>query len=611
MNQSPFFRKYLPGLLLLALLALTISAAPQIHAQADTPTPTPTATATTAPSSAPQPTAVQPNTVSNAADTELVVTGGGFASSAVVVLEGYGALATTSVSANLLRAVLPAGAPPRTYTVTVVNPDAQAASLPNALTVTALPGPTGTPVPTNTPAATAFVRPLLVVDSYGASSAQITPGSNLDFEMTLANAGQIPASNIVATFVSGSFMARNTGGVRAIGGLQPGEKSRFWQPLAASKDLAGQAIGTLEVKVDYTDANGTAYSDTFALTFPIVPQAVGGAASATPTPTATPTATAAPRLRPQLIITDYTISVPQLEPGTVFDLALTVQNQGSTDARRVTMIVGGGSGSSGANPEGTPEAGGLAGASGSFTEFAPVGTSNVRSLGDLLRGQSLDTSQSLIVNATTKPGAYPLKVSFVYSDDQNGSFVDDQVVTLLVYKRPSVSFNFYAPEPAVFAGEPASLPLQIVNVGSSAAVLGTFKVTADEAVLENNSVFVGALEPGGFFPLDALLTAGQPGPLDLRLSVDYTDDFNQPQVLTDTLTVEVMEAMVFEEPEMPPEGFEEPAAEPEPETLGAKIWRFFLGLLGLSSGVPAPEQPVQNVPSDVPSDFGGPGNFGP
>ncbi|MBP7593254.1 MAG: hypothetical protein KBA85_16750, partial [Chloroflexi bacterium] len=107
----------------------------------------------------------------------------------------------------------------------------------------------------------------------------------------------------------------------------------------------------------------------------------------------------------------------------------------------------------------------------------------------------------------------------------------------------------------------------------------------------------------------ALLTANQPGPLDLHLSVDYTDDFNQAQVLTSTLTLEVMEAMVIEEPEMPPEGFEEPAAEPEPETVSAKIWRFILGLLGLSSGAPAPEQqqPVESAPSD----FGGPGNFGP
>lgn len=591
MSKLPFFRFYFVGL----LLVLIFSTASFAHAQTETPT------ATSSPVTAPQPTAVQPNSVSSANDTELVVTGSNFVDGAVVVLEGYGALATTTVSPNLLRAILLAGTPPRRYTVTVVNPDAQSASLPNALTVTAPPGLTSTPESTNTPPATAFVRPLLIVDSYGASSAQITPGSNFDFEMTLANAGQITASNIVATFVSGSFIPRNTGGVRALGSLQPGEKARFWQPLAASADLAGQTIGTLEVKVNYTDSNGTAYSETFALTFPIVPQAAGGtAATATPTATPTATATAAPRLRPQLIITNYTINVPVLEPGTVFDLEMAVQNQGSVDARRVTMIVGGGSSSGGVNAEGTPEAGGMAGASGSFTEFAPVGTSNVRSLGDLLRGESLETSQALIVNATTKPGAYPLKVSFVYSDDQNGSFVDDQVITLLVYKRPLIDFNFYAPEPPIFAGEPAGLPLQLVNVGSSSAVLGTFSVTADEATLENNSVFVGALEPGGFFPLDALLTANQPGPLDLHLSVTYTDDFNQPQVLTDTVTVEVMEGMVFEEPEMPPEGFEEPVPETQPETIGGKIWRFILGLLGLSSGTPQPVQPMNGEMEPMP-----------
>jgi hypothetical protein len=583
MNQSTFIRTF--SLLALLLLLLVARAAPQAQAQ-DDPTTTPT---TALP---PQITAVQPNVISSANDTELVITGSNFGEGAVVVLEGYGALATTTVSPNLLRALLPAGVPPRLYSVTVVNPNAQSASLANALTIISPPGPTGTPEPSPTPAATSFVRPLLVVDSYGASSAQIVPGSNLDFEMTLANAGQIPASNIVATFVSGSFVPRNTGGVRALGGLQPGEKARFWQPLAAGRDLGGQSLGTLEVKVSYTDANGTAYNETFALTFPIMPQAIGGAASPTPTPTPTATATAAPLLRPQLIITDYGVDVPQLEPGSVFELSLTVQNQGSSDARRVTMIVGGGSGSSSVNPDGTPQPGGLAGAGGSFSEFAPIGTSNVRALGDLLRGQSLETGQSLIVNATTKPGAYPLKVSFVYSDDQNGSFVDDQVITLLVYKRPSVSFNFYAPEPLVFAGETAPLPLQIVNTGNSSAVLGTFRVAADDAALLNNSVFVGALESGGFFPLDALLIANQPGPLELRLSVDYTDDFNQPGQITDTITLEVQEAFIPEEPLLPPEGFEPPPAETQPETLGQKIWRFILGLLGLSSGRPEAAQPA-------------------
>ena len=54
-----------------------------------------------------------------------------------------------------------------------------------------------------------------MVQSYGASAAQITPNSNLDFEMTIVNAGQATAGNVLATFVSGDFVPRATGGVRA------------------------------------------------------------------------------------------------------------------------------------------------------------------------------------------------------------------------------------------------------------------------------------------------------------------------------------------------------------------------------------------------------------
>ncbi len=583
------FLRIFSFLLITFLGGLWLNAAAPVQAQA-TPTMTVTPTAVS-PAGPPQPTAVQPASVSNTIDTELLVTGANFVDGAAVVLEGYGALATTFVSANLLRAAVPAGVSPRVYTVTVVNPDARVASLPNALTVIApllTPDPTNTPEFTATPAPTAFIRPLLVVESYGASSALINPGENLDFEMTLANAGQRQATNVIATFVSGSFVPRGTGGVRALGALQPGEKNRFWQPLAASKDLAGQSIATLEVKVSYTDVNGTAYSETFALTFPVKPAASGVQPTATATPTATPTATALPRVRPQLIITQYDISVEPLEPGTVFAIDLLVQNQGSANARGVTMIIGGGTGSSGAAGEGTPESGGLAGASGSFTEFAPVGASNVQSLGDLAQGATLTASQQLIVNATTKPGAYPLKVSFVYNDEQNGSFVDDQVITLLVLQRPLISFNFYAPPPPVFVGEMAPLPLQIVNTGTKTAVLGTFKVAAENATLENNSVFVGALEQGGFFPLDALLIANEPGMLELQLSVDYTDDFNQPQIITGALTVEVLEAMIPMEPELPVEGADFPVEEQQPESFGQKVWRFLLGFLGLSSAVPQP-----------------------
>lgn len=596
MKPTYFFRLTL-FLLFVSLLAIGMNA-PVLAQDAATATPTPTATVTPELSAVVLGiTAVQPNNIASTAATEIVITGSGFVEGATVILGSSGSLQTTFVSASLLRAVVPAGTAGGVYGLTVVNPDAASVVLANALTITAPAGPTATPKPTNTPAPTPFVRPLLVVSSYGASAAEITPNTDLDFEMTLANAGGIRATNVIATFVSGDFVARSTGGVRALGNLDPNQVNRFWQPLRASDGLTSGGIATLQVKVDYTDANGTAYSDTFALTFPVRRVAVGVAATTTPTPTPTATATAAPRLRPQLIVTDYETSAPQLQPGMNFTLTFSVQNQGNAAAQRVTMIVGGGT-ASGGDIGGTPVPGGVSGAGGEFSKFAPVGASNVQTLGNLAMGGNLEATMRFIVNAATDPGAYPVKVSFVYEDAQGGTYVDDQVVTLLVVRRPSVRMSFYAPPPPFFAGEPASLPLQVVNVGNKSAVLGSFTVSAEGATVENGTVFVGNLEPGGFYPLDAMLFPGAEGPLDLLVVISYTDDFGQAQSITETLTIDVMPPMVYEEPvDMP---IDPGPIEPVAETAVQKLWRFFLGLIGLSSGRSQPTDGDMMPPGGMP-----------
>jgi uncharacterized repeat protein (TIGR01451 family) len=509
----------------------------------------------------------------------------------------------------VLRANVPAGVAPGRYGVRVVNPNAATAELPDALNILAPAGPTGTPEPTSTPAPTAFVRPLLVVQSYGASSARITPGQNLDFEMTIANAGQAAATNVVAAFVSGDFVPRDTGGVRALGTLAPGQTARFWQPLFATADLRGRSTAVLKVTATYTDVNGQSYESAFELSFPVVPSGGGAAATATPTATATITPTAGPRQRPQLLVTTSSTDPAQLQPGSRFALTMTVENLGEANARNITLILGGGSGG-GSTVDGTPEPGGLAGASGQFTEFAPIGTSNVSTLGNLDVGDSREVTQQLIVNTTTEPGAYPVKVSFVYTDNTGANYVDDQVITLLVYQTPRVEMDFYTQPPPLFAGQQGSLPLQLVNTGRNAVVFGNFSVAAEGAELFNNAIFVGALEPGGFFPLDALITPFEAGPLDLNLSVSYTDDFGQPAVITNTIPVEVLEGAPIEEVPLGPDGLPIEGSEggefpvdggaTTEETLLQRIWRFLRGLLGLGSA-PAQEGPGEEfVPEEFP-----------
>lgn len=591
--------------LLAALAGLSAGNRPALAQQQATDTPQPTAT--TPPDDGNLSiTGVQPGTVVNTADTEIVVTGTGFVDGSVVVLSNLGGLETIFVSRSVLRATVLAGLAPGKYDVQVVKPNAATAVLSGGLTIVTPAGPTATPEPSATPAPTAFVRPQLVVQSYGASSPLITPATDLAFEMTFVNAGQTPASNILVTFVSGDFLPRETGGVRALGTLGPGETNRFWQPLFATAGIRGNATAVLKVTATYTDITGQSYESSFELTFPVAPSGGGGpAATATPTPSATPTA--GPRQRPQLLVTTYATDPTQLQPGSPFTLDLSVSNQGDANARNVTLIVGGGSAESG-SADGTPEPGGVSGAGGSFSEFAPIGTSNVSRLGDLAAGEGREASQQLIVNTTTKPGAYPIKVSFVYTDNTGVSYTDDQVITLLVYQQPQVEMNFYTSPPTLFAGEPGGLPLQLVNTGRNAVVFGNFSVSAENADLSNNAIFVGALEPGGFFPLDAMITPFEPGPLDLLLSVSYTNDFNQPAVITDTISIEVLEPVPMEpvDPGLGPDGLPIDGEIPPDggggeESLGQRIWRFILGLFGLGSQR-ATDQPSDAAPIDAPLD---------
>jgi hypothetical protein len=260
------------------------------------------------------------------------------------------------------------------------------------------------------------------------------------------------------------------------------------------------------------------------------------------------------------------------------------------------MIVGGGSSVSSIEG-GTQQPGGISGGSGEFTNFAPIGTSNVQSLGDFLSGDSISAFQPLIVNVNTAPGAYPLKISFVYIDEQNHTFVDDQIITLLVYRLPILEISFYQQVSTLYTGQANTLPLQVVNLGRNSIVLGNMRVSGLSGQFSNNTVFVGTLDPGGYFTLDASYTPELAGSTDLIVTIDYTNDFNQPQVITKTLTVDVLEQTIIEQPTGGSQNGGTNSIPPTPETFLQKVWRFILGLIGLDSGVNSTKSSNNNQPT--------------
>ena len=446
---------------------------------------------------------------------------------------------------------------------------------------------TAIPTETSTPLGS-FIRPQIGVQNYRTNPLNVQYGEDFKLFVRLRNEGHAHAYNVQVSFTSADFIPLKNGGVNIVGDLVAGNSTDLEQSLTAATYLYGKTFAPVDMNLSYADANGAAYTEKFTLNISV---AGGGFVNvATSTPTGVKSS--------QLVITSYNASIDPLEPGEQFNLAMTVQNTGNIPAQRVTMIVGGGSGGM---SSGTPQPGGVSGGGGEFTNFAPVGASNVQTLGDLPAGGMIQASQSLIVNVSTNPGAYPMKVTFSYLNDKSEVINDEQVITLLVYSLPNVDVSFYRPPDPFFVGQPGALPLQVVNIGRRLAVLGTLKVTSRDGFIENGTSLIGSLDQGGYFTLDSVFIPDQPGTMTLDITIDYTDDFNQPRTLTRTLEVEVIEAFI--EPTPDPslgEGVTGPV--PGEEGVLQKIWRFIRGLFGLDSAPPSNGGPgiVPGEPQEKP-----------
>jgi hypothetical protein len=472
--------------------------------------------------------------------------------------------------------------------------DAGAADLDEPLPASETPTPSMEPLPAlqepSAPTATeeasnpTYPRPLVVLESYSLGSYAVRPGQDFNLQFRLRNGGQDKAKNVKVTLTAGDFIPRGNGGVLYAGTIAPGASTGYTQPLTASPGLQEETIGALTLQIGYSDEAGTSYSETFTLGIRI-----GSKPKNTPAPvyyaTPTPTPTTAPR--PQLIIRDYNTDIPELKPGARFTLSMELGNAGGSEAKRITMIMGGGTRTGGNDTGKTPsenDSGGLSGAGGDFSSFAPIGSSNVKFIGDLTDGKFLIATQELIVNGGTKPGAYPIKFSFVYNDDKGASFTDDQVVTLLVVLPPMLDISFYRPPDPLLVGQPASLPIQIVNLDRNSIILSRMEVTADDAHLENASALIGYLDPGGYFTLDPMIYPEVPGLLTVTVKVDYLDDFSQMQSILKQFELEVAEAPVIEPPPEDAPGTDAPPPASGEETFLQKALRFARGLIGLDSG---------------------------
>ena len=380
-------------------------------------------------------------------------------------------------------------------------------------------------------------RPQLVIEAAQTEPAVLGPGDGFSLTLRLANRGSRTATQVVVGAASAD-LAVPAGGSNVVATERIGidQVVTATLPLVLGEVTQAGRLN-LEIALECSDYSGGSYT---------ARQNVGLEVS---------TALAN---RPQLIVESYRTTPDALAPGGTFTLTMEVSNVGGGEAQRLTLTLGG-EGEGGMGP------------------FAPLHSSNVKFVPRLAAGDTVEVTQQLVVDGGADAGAYSLPVVLAFDDARGTRHSDSQLISLLVRRRPHFQIGFYDPVEVATVGVPFALPVEVTNIGRTLVNVSTLEVTSEQLEISDGSLYMGPLDGGTSGSLEAMAVAHEGGTAEVVVSVHYLDDFEQPQVVTETLTVEVEEPLnAGVEIELTPE-------EQEEESFGGKVLRFLKGLLGLGS----------------------------
>jgi hypothetical protein len=393
-------------------------------------------------------------------------------------------------------------------------------------------------------------QPKVIIEEVVTNPAELVPGEPFSLTLRLANRGSRTAINVFATSAS-SDMAIPASGGDTVSTAKIGmeESVTVTLPLMLSNIETG-GRQNMSIALAYSDYGGGSYS---------AQQNIGVDINTSLT------------RQPQLIIEAYTTEPDFLAPGDAFTLTLQLSNVGGGDAGRLTVALGGEDGAS-------------------LAPFIPLKSGNVLFVNEIKKGESVTLARQLIIDGSADAKAYNLPIALAYDDPRASRQEDVQRLSLIVRKRPELQVKFFRPPDRLTVGIPMPISLEVVNIGRHA--VNVTEITAQSPGMEvqvEGLPFVGPLDPGGSAPLDLMVIPQADGPTGIVVHTHYRNDFNQTEVLTGTLDVEVMA-----QPGGPggpagpggvPGGLDGPGEpSPEtPETLWQKIGRAIKGFFGLGS----------------------------
>ncbi len=381
-------------------------------------------------------------------------------------------------------------------------------------------------------------KPKILIEGVATDPPVVAPGTPFTMTLKLANRGNRTAINVMTSADTAIALPGEGGGVASTAIIRIDESITLTLPLLLQHGQEGGRQG-IEIAMEYGDYSGNSHSDQQTVVLDI---------------------DASLAKRPQLLIDGYHTTPEHISPGDSFTLTLQLTNVGGGDAQRLTLALGGTDGEH-------------------LGDFVPIEGSNVSFVPNVGAEESSEIALRLLVSGNADTKAHNLPVALAYDTAGGTRETDTQRVSLIVRRRPDFKISFYRPVEAVMVGQPFQLPIEIINASSARFNIPELAASSEQLeFLEESSTYIGALDSGGSWTLDTTAVAMEPGPVDVIVNAHYVDDLNQTQIISQALTVQVMDVPDTSELDIPIEVPNE-----QPEGLWAKVLRFVKGFLGLGS----------------------------
>lgn len=440
------------------------------------------------------------------------------------------------VNSTAVKALVPPGVPEGKYSIEVILSNGASLRKDDAIRIRSgeeEPTPTYTPGPL-----LAYGKPEVVIQSAGTEPDGVRAGGFFTLSLSVINRGDYTATSVqVSVNAEGLAVPRGATNTVIFDTMATNEPQTVEFPLALSED-ATNGYHSLGVTLSYKDYYGREYSSE---------QSVGVNVSSSTTS------------QPLVLLTAYSTEPVSLSPGDAFILHLEITNVGQTSAAQVLVTLGGQDGS-GTRP------------------FALLDAGNVKFIQRLAAGESLDLEQRIVLDGAAESGVYNLPVTLEYEAESGARESETQNLNLLVSRRPQLQIDYFEPPNIGLVGEPVDLLIEVVNIGRNLVNVSTLEVDGQDLEVLQGTSFIGALDGGTSGSLDASVIPQRSGELSVNVTVNYLDDFNQPQQITETLSL-----MVEEQAAPPPGQARINEENGEQGGFWSGLLRFIRGLFGLGS----------------------------